>query len=104
MFCLEKLLPAAPDLLNCSLDLGKVGGDCVLFYLLHKEVFAVVHSGFGFAGRRGSRKAKGWPADTCRKGRENPYLPRPVGDRERHTQQVFLSAVGGMCVCTVNCP
>lgn len=49
-------------------------------------------------------EAKGWPADTFRKGKENPYLPRPVGDRERHTQQVFLSAVGGMCVCTVNCP
>lgn len=41
---------------------------------------------------------------TLRKGRENPYLTWPVGDRERHTQQVFLSAAGGVCVCPVNCP
>lgn len=58
----------------------------------------------GFSGRKVSQKAKEWPADTFRKGRENPYLPWPVGDRERHTQQGFLSAVGGMSVCIDNCP
>lgn len=103
--CLEKLLPAALELWKCCWDLEKVGGDCVFFCLLHREVFAIACSvAFGFAGRKGSRKAKEWPADTFRKGRENPYLTRPVGDRERHTQQVFLSAGGGMCVCPVNCP
>lgn len=100
MFCLAKLLPAALELWNCSLDLGNVRGDGVFLYLLHREVFTVTHSlVFGFAGRKGSRKAKEWPVVTFRKGRENPYLPWPVGDRERR-----LSAVGGTCVCTVNCP
>lgn len=104
MFCLEKLLPAALELWKCSLDLGKAGGDRVFMYLLHREVFAVVHSViFGFAGRKGSWKGKEWPADTLRKGRESPYLSWPVGDGERHTQQVCLSAVGGMCMCIVNC-
>jgi len=38
------------------------------------------------------------------KGRENPYLALLVSDRERHAQQSFIFAVGGVCACPVNCP
>lgn len=63
---------------------GKGGRRLCFLVSFAQGSFAVVHSVvFGFAGRKGSRKAKEWPVVTSRKGRENPYLLWPVGDRER---------------------
>lgn len=69
-----------------------MGEDCIFLYLLRKREV--------FAGRKGSWKAKEWPAGTFRKGTETPYLPWPVGHRETHT--AALSFCSGRDVC-VHC-
>lgn len=64
--------------------------------------FAAVHFVVcGFAGREGSWKGEEWAAATLRKGREKPYLSWPVGDRERHTQQLCVQWEGCACALSI---
>lgn len=106
IFCLGKPLVCSSGAAKVQYGPGKGGRRVYFLYIFVWQNFcycAFYCLWFCWQKRR-SRKAKEWPAETFRKGRENPYLTSPVGDRERHPQQFFIFAVRGMCVCIVNYP
>lgn len=78
------------------MDLGKARGECIFLYFWMGNV---CYCAFCWQRKR-SRKAEEGPAEAFRKGRDNPYLASPAGDRERHTQQLCIFAA--LCVC-VHC-